>query len=92
MSSFALEYVVGPECVREKLVLRVYSGDDTFSKAANEISRMDQIFKAGYTVPSIHILERDDSFFHSTFIIIDHIEGQVMWLVLLCWGIFTTLI
>jgi len=79
MYSFAVEYGPVGERQREELILRVYPGDDAYDKSAHEFQGMSQLYKAGYPVPQVLVLEREDSPLGQPFVIMEKIEGQMMW-------------
>ena len=81
--SFDVEH--GPPEARQldSLILRVYPGDDAQAKSAREFEGMRQLHKAGYPVPHVLILERDSSHFGKRFVIMERIEGDVLWPILL---------
>lgn len=79
MYSFAVEYGPVGERQREQLILRVYPGDDAHDKSAHEFQGMSQLYKAGYPVPQVLVLEHEDSPLGQPFVIMEKIEGQVMW-------------
>src|SRR5215813_11401432 len=76
--AFDVEY--GPAEARqcEALVLRLYSGDRAHAKAAHEFQSMQQLYKMGYPVPLVHLLERADSALGKPFVIMERIPGQVL--------------
>lgn len=61
-----------------QLILRMYPGIDGPQKAAREFHAMDQLHKVGYPVPKVHILEVSNTF-GKPFIIMEKINGQIMW-------------
>jgi aminoglycoside phosphotransferase (APT) family kinase protein len=81
---YAFTAVYGPTEARkrEELILRIYPGDDGFSKSAREFRGMSQLYQAGYPVPQVLILEREGSPFGKPFIIMERINGQVLWPIL----------
>ena len=82
MYSFDVGYGPAGERQREELILRIYPGDDAHSKSAREFRGMSQLHKAGYPVPKVLVLERENSPFGKPFVIMKRIEGQVLWLLL----------
>ncbi len=80
MYAFDVEYGPAGERRREKLVLRVYPGDDAYVKSAHEFQGMRQLYQAGYPVPQVLLLERESS--HKPFVIMERIDGQVLWPIL----------
>lgn len=77
--SFAVEYGSATERQREGLILRIYSGDAAHTKSAHEFRSMSRLHKAGYPVPRVQILERENSPFGKPFVIMERIDGQMMW-------------
>ena len=79
MYAFTLES--GPYGARrhEELILRIYSGEDVQAKSACEWRGMGLLHDAGYPVPRVLILERDDSPFGWPFLIMERIRGRQMW-------------
>ena len=79
MYSFAAES--GPAGARqcEELILRLYPGEDAYAKSAREHRGMSLLHGAGYPVPQVLVLERDDSPFGRPFVIMERISGQQMW-------------
>ena len=82
MYSFAAEHGPAGKRRREELILRIYPGDDAHDKSAREFHGMSQLHKAGYPVPQVLILERGNSPFGKPFVIMEKIEGQVLWPIL----------
>ncbi len=64
---------------REELVLRLYAGEDAHTKSAREWRGMSLLHDAGYPVPQVLILERDESPFGRPFLIMERIRGRQMW-------------
>jgi aminoglycoside phosphotransferase (APT) family kinase protein len=63
----------------EALVLRIYPGVDAFPKSGREFQGMQQLYVAGYPVPRVLLLERDASPFGKPFVVMERVEGQMMW-------------
>jgi aminoglycoside phosphotransferase (APT) family kinase protein len=59
--SFVLEHGRSDARQREELILRIYPGDDAYSKSAQEFHGMMQLHRAGYPVPRVLVLERETS-------------------------------
>jgi len=78
---YAFDLASGPPDARlsEALVLRVYPGADAHAKSAREFHGMRQLFAAGYPVPRVLALERDASPFGKPFMIMERVEGEMMW-------------
>jgi len=79
MYSFDVEYGPTGQRQREELVLRIYPGDDAHPKSAREFHGMSQLYKAGYPVPQVLVLERENSPFGQPLVIMERIEGQQLW-------------
>lgn len=68
---------------REELVLRVYPGEDADRKSAREFEGMRKLYEAGYPVPEVLTrAARVESPFGRPFVIMERIEGKLMWPVL----------
>jgi aminoglycoside phosphotransferase (APT) family kinase protein len=79
MYSFTVESGPAGARQREELILRIYPGDDAHSKSAREYRGMSLLYGAGYPVPQVLVLEREDSPFGRPFVIMEKIQGQMMW-------------
>jgi aminoglycoside phosphotransferase (APT) family kinase protein len=77
--SFVAEYGPKTERLREDLILRLYFGENAHTKAAHEFRSMSRLRRAGYPVPQVFLLEREHSPFGKPFIIMEKINGRVMW-------------
>ncbi|MFQ6027239.1 MAG: phosphotransferase family protein [Dehalococcoidia bacterium] len=77
--SFELAHGPGEGRQREQLILRIYPGNDARDKSAREFQGMRELHEAGYPVPEVLILERDESPFGKPFVIMERIEGQLLW-------------
>ena len=82
--AFDVEHGLQDQRQREGLILRIYPGDDAQAKSAREFRGMSQLYEAGYPVPRVLLLECEDSPFDKgkPFIIMERIEGQVLWPIL----------
>ena len=78
---YSFELTHGPDGVRERegLILRIYPGDDAVQKSAREFRGMRQLHRAGYPVPEVLVLERERSPFGKPFVIMERIEGRMLW-------------
>ena len=78
---YAFDVESGPPDARqsEALVLRIYPGADAHTKSEREFQGMRQLFAAGYPVPRVLALERDASPFGKPFMIMERVEGKMMW-------------
>jgi aminoglycoside phosphotransferase (APT) family kinase protein len=79
MYSFIISY--GPETSRrdEKLVLRIYPGDNALEKSQQEFTAMSRLFAAGYPVPRVFAIDTALTYIGRPFIVMQWIDGQVMW-------------
>jgi aminoglycoside phosphotransferase (APT) family kinase protein len=80
--SFDVEHGPPDQRRREELILRVYPGDDAQVKSMREFQGMKRLYEAGYPVPQVLFLECEDSPFGRPFVIMERIEGQVLWPIL----------
>jgi len=64
---------------REDWVWRIYSGQGKREKAVLEFNSMEKLFSAGYPVPRVLLLEAEHSPIDRPFIIMEYIQGEVMW-------------
>lgn len=76
---FRLEH--GPASTRatEDLALRLYTRVDAYRKSWHEFTVMRQLREAGYPVPHVLVVERDNSPFARPFLIMERVIGQEMW-------------
>jgi aminoglycoside phosphotransferase (APT) family kinase protein len=63
---------------REPLILRLYPGDAAADKSAREFGVMLKLYQAGYPVPQVLRLEREDTVFGKPFVIMERIQGRPM--------------
>ena len=77
--AFSLEYGPASQRVCEKLVLRLYSGEGAEDKAVHEYHAIQRLHDSGYPVPQVYVLEREPAPLGQPFIIMEKIDGQVMW-------------
>ena len=77
--AFSLEHGQASQRVCEKLVLRLYSGEGAGDKAVHEFHTIERLHEIGYPVPQVYVLEREPAPFGQPFIIMEKIDGQVMW-------------
>jgi len=64
---------------RADWVWRIYSGAGSQVKAAREFNSMKKLHAAGYPVPRVFCLETEHSPVDRPFIIMEYIQGEVMW-------------
>ena len=70
---------VESEAGREGLILRLYPGEGSAAKAAHEYRSMGQLYAGGYPVPRVLALEGDGSTLGRPFILMERIDGEVLW-------------
>jgi len=73
-----VEYGDGPR-TREDWVWRIHSGVGNREKTVLEFTSMEKLFSAGYPVPRVILLEADHSPIDRPYLIIEYIQGEVMW-------------
>jgi len=69
----------GAKRTHEDWVWRIYSGTGNQAKAAREFNSMKKLRDVGYPVPRVFLLETERSPVDSPFIIMEYIQGEVMW-------------
>ncbi len=82
---YAFDLVSGPwlRRRREKLILRIFPGNDAYEKSEREFIGMKQLFTVEYPVPKVLLLERGKSpFDEQPFIVMERIVGEKLWPVL----------
>lgn len=62
-----------------KWVWRIYPGLGSQAKAVREFTSMKKLFSAGYPVPQVFLLESEDSPVDRPFILMEYIQGEMMW-------------
>jgi aminoglycoside phosphotransferase (APT) family kinase protein len=67
---------------REVMILRIYPGEDAYYKSIREFEGMLHLYKSGYPVPKVYALERDESPLGKPFMLMERIDGEMMWPVL----------
>jgi aminoglycoside phosphotransferase (APT) family kinase protein len=79
MYAFTVES--GPAGARQsqELVLRVYPAEDARAKSVREFRGMRLLHDAGYPVPRVLVLERENSALDRPFVIMERVQGQMMW-------------
>ena len=77
--AFDVESRQAGERAREELILRIYPGAGGAFESAREFKGMRSLYKSGYPVPRVHLQAGKDSPFEYPFVIMDRINGQVMW-------------
>ena len=74
----AVEYG-GVPLTRADWVWRIYSGVGSQAKAAREFDSLERLRDAGYPVPRVFLLAAEHSPVDRPFIIMEYIQGEVMW-------------
>jgi aminoglycoside phosphotransferase (APT) family kinase protein len=64
---------------RSDWVWRIYSGTGSQAKAEREFNSMKRLRETGYRVPQVLLLEAEHSPVDRPFIIMEYIQGEVMW-------------
>lgn len=77
--SFDVEHGPTGERRRDGLILRGYSGDDACAWAEEEFHGMRRLCEVGYPVPRVLLLECENTPFGQPFVIMERIEGKVLW-------------
>ena len=77
--AFTLEHGQPSNRVREELILRLYSGEGAGEKSAREFRSIKRLYEVGYPVPQVYVVEHEQSPFGKPFILMEKIDGQVMW-------------
>ena len=78
---YAFRLTVGPETDRrrQELILRIYPGEDADPKAQDEYRALALLHRMKYPVPEVFRLETDHAWFGRPFIIMERIEGDILW-------------
>ena len=77
--SFDADYNEKGNLNHEELILRIYPGDHAEDKSSREFNAMRELHKAGFPVPQVYTLEHDKSIFGKPFVIMERINGQILW-------------
>ena len=77
--SFDIDYSMSGESIHESIIMRMYPSDDAHGKSAKEFAAMKQLNAVGYPVPQVHHLERGNSPWGKPFMLMERIEGGIMW-------------
>ena len=64
---------------QHELVARIFSSDQTGNRAAEEFIVMQRLHDTGYPVPKVYFYEKDPQVIGSPFLIMERIEGGVLW-------------
>jgi aminoglycoside phosphotransferase (APT) family kinase protein len=81
---YAFKLVVEPQIGSQpqSLVLRIYPGTNANPKSQREFEGMQVLYRLGYPVPQVYHLERENSPFEKPFLLMERIDGELMWPVL----------
>lgn len=81
---YSLKIESGVESHRqvEDLILRIYPGNESNEKAYGEHHILKMMRDAGYPIPAVYHLERENSPFGKAFILMEKINGRSLWPVL----------
>jgi aminoglycoside phosphotransferase (APT) family kinase protein len=79
MYSFEVSGGSALERHHERLVLRIYPGNDAYEKSQREFHAMSTLHQVGYPVPRVLLLERDNSPFGRPFLLMEWVEGRELW-------------
>ena len=77
--SFDVDYKRTGEPIHEDIIMRMYPSDDAYGKSAKEFAAMKSLSAAGYPVPRVHHLEQENSPWDKPFMLMERIEGGIMW-------------
>jgi len=80
--SYDLIYNQNGQQNRGELILRIYPGDHAEGKSSREFNAMKELHNLGFPVPQVYILEHDKSIFGKPFVIMEKINGQILWKVI----------
>jgi aminoglycoside phosphotransferase (APT) family kinase protein len=64
---------------KEKLILRIYPGSGGYEKSGSEFQGMQILHQAGYPVPKVFHLVRENSPFGKPFVIMERVDGELLW-------------
>ena len=77
--SFEIDYFLNGEPIHENIIMRMFPSNDAYEKSAKEFSVMRQLYAVGYPVPQVYHLEQENSTWGKPFILMERIEGGIMW-------------
>lgn len=77
--AFDVEHGAATARQQEALILRLFPGHKAGGKAAHEFASMHQLHRVGYPVPQVFALATDDSPLGHPFILMERIDGPVLW-------------
>ena len=78
---YAFKVVIDPHSSSQpqSLILRLYPGTDAHAKSQREFAGLQVLHQLGYPVPRVFRLERENSPFGKPFILMEKIEGEILW-------------
>ncbi len=77
--SFEIDYFLNGEPIHENIIMRIFPSNDAHEKSTKEFSVMRQLYAVGYPVPQVYHLEQENSPWGKPFILMERIEGGIMW-------------
>lgn len=66
----------------DEMILRIYPGEDAREKSIREYEGLKRLIGAGYPVPKVFALERDNTPFGKPFLLMERIDGEILWSVI----------
>lgn len=78
IESFNLEWTSDNGKVSHALIARIYPGKGAVQKAEKEYRVMKQLQDIKYPVPSVHLIEADESIIDNPFMIMDRLDGGTL--------------
>ncbi len=77
--SFDIDYTLTAEPIHESISMRMFPNHNAQEKSAKEFDAMRQIYDVGYPVPQVYHLELENSPWGKPFILMERIEGEILW-------------
>lgn len=77
--SFDVMYEQAGEQRSDALIMRLYPGAEASVRAAHEFRNLQELYAISYPVPRVLLLECDSPDSNRPFILMERIEGEVMW-------------
>lgn len=77
--SFDIDYTLTAEPIHESIIMRMFPNNNAQEKSAKEFDAMRQIYDVGYPVPQVYHLELENSPWGKPFILMERIEGEILW-------------
>ncbi|MGY5858565.1 MAG: phosphotransferase [Candidatus Thorarchaeota archaeon] len=78
IESFDLEWSSDEGKVSQGLIVRIYPGKSAAQKAEKEYRVMKQLRDIKYPIPTVHLVETDESVIGNPFMIMDRIDGGTL--------------